>query len=501
MKNRALKFHTLALAAAAALFALPACAEESGWTVATLPASDATMLQTAGTPLYAYRGASSDMTLGDVTFQAGADLSGANIAFDPAFTEANANAGGSSLLGSAWNFGASQGMDEIRLTLSGLTSGHEYLVQILARNAWGNTYITIGDLTRVNIQSGNGSSGATVYGTIRAVGTSHDVVFKMGGSGAARYVAAVQVRDLGAAAPSVVDPSIGTASVEVSGSTATVTLSGVAMGTDAQGADATSYDVSYSLTNAPAVVALRDQTGATASFDIANLADGDYTCAVTVATDANKSATTNLSFQIGTPPVTPWTVSPMGPDEASFLTNGTLVYAYATLDQNQPVNGISFRRGASDNVLAENIDVSPSFSSHIEGMGHVDWTNYGWLLKRALYWDASVPETVLTLRLKNLVRGHDYLVQIVSFSRRSEEAGMMISVNGTPPRPIGPNGSDTTYRYGASIVGTFTATDTTEDVAVSFSGNGTGYRPINAIQVRELPAAAPTAKPTVIFVH
>ena len=169
MKNRALKFHPLALAAAAALFALPAGAEESGWTVATLPASDATMLQTAGTPLYAYRGASSDMTLGDVTFQAGADLSGANITFDPAFTEANANAGGSSLLGSAWNFGASQGMAEIRLTLSGLTSGHEYLVQILARNAWGNPYITIGDLTRVNIQSGNGSSGATVYGTILAV--------------------------------------------------------------------------------------------------------------------------------------------------------------------------------------------------------------------------------------------------------------------------------------------------------------------------------------------
>ena len=206
MNRIARKTAALALAAAAVLFAAPASAEDSGWTVATLPASDATMLQTAGTPLYAYRGASTAMTLGDVTFQAGADLSGANIAFDPAFTEANANAGGSSLLGSAWNFGVSQSMDEIRLTLSGLTSGHEYLVQILARNGWGNPYITIGDLPRVNIQSGNGSSGATVYGTIRAVGTSYDVVFKMGGSGAARFVAAVQVRDLGAAAPSVADP-------------------------------------------------------------------------------------------------------------------------------------------------------------------------------------------------------------------------------------------------------------------------------------------------------
>ena len=295
MNRIARKTAAIALAAAAALFALPAGAEDSGWTVATLPASDATMLQTAGTPLYAYRGASTAMTLGDVTFQAGADLSGANIAFAPAFTEANANAGGSSLLGTAWNFGASQSMAEIRLTLSGLTSGHEYLVQILARNQWGNPSITIGDLASVTTQTGNGSSGATVYGTIQAVGSSHDVVFKMGGSGAARYVAAVQVRDLGAAAPSVADPSIGSASVSVSGATATVSLGGIMLGTDAQGAAATSYDVSYSLTNAPAVVALRDQTGATASFDIANLADGDYACAVTVATDANKRSEEHTS--------------------------------------------------------------------------------------------------------------------------------------------------------------------------------------------------------------
>lgn len=487
------------LAAFAALFASSVPAATDGtWTVETLTASDATMLQTAGTPLYAYRGASSAMTLGDVTFQAGADLSRANITFDPAFTEANANAGGSSLLGTAWNFGASQSMAEIRLTLSGLTSGHKYLVQILARNAWGNPYITIGDLPRVNTQTGNGS---TVYGTIQAVGSSHDVVFKMGGTGAARYVAAVQVRDLGAAAPSVVDPSIESVSVLVSGDTATVSLGGIVLGTDAQGAAAGAYDVSYSLTNAPAVVALRDQTGATASFDIANLADGEYTCAVTVETDAGKTASTNLAFRVGEAPVAPWTVSPMGPDETSILTQGTLVYAYATLDQDQPVNGISFRRGASANVLAENIDVSPSFSSHIEGMGHVDWTNYGWLLKRALYWDSSVSETTMTLRLKNLVRGHNYLVQIVSFSSRSEEAGMMISVNGTPPQHIGPNGNDTTYQYGASIVGTFTATGATEDVLVTYSGNATGYRPINAIQVRELPADGPAKKGVVVITY
>ena len=39
------------------------------------------------------------------------------------------------------------------------------------------------------------------------------------------------------------------------------------------------------------------------------------------------------------------------------------------------------------------------------------------------------------------------------------------------------------------------------DVVVTYSAASSGMRPLNAIQVRELPAAAPTAKPTAIFVH
>ena len=85
-------------------------------------------------------------------------------------------------------------------------------MQILARNSFGNAYITIGDLPAVSIQNGNGSSGATVYGSFAAEGTSHVVAFKMGGSGASRYVSAVQVRDLGAAVPP--EPIIGCADGE-----------------------------------------------------------------------------------------------------------------------------------------------------------------------------------------------------------------------------------------------------------------------------------------------
>jgi beta-glucosidase len=195
-------------------FAVGGSSGSVDWTVATLPASNETMLRTDGTPLYAYRGSSTARTLGDVTFQAGADLSGANISFNPAFASAGANAGSSSILGEAWDFGVDTGMAEIRLTLSGLTAGHEYLVQILARNSYGNAYVTIGDLPAVSIQNGNGSSGATVYGSFAAEGTSHVIAFKMGGSGARRYVSAVQVRDLGAAGPpepKSIDPVIGCA--------------------------------------------------------------------------------------------------------------------------------------------------------------------------------------------------------------------------------------------------------------------------------------------------
>ena len=167
------------------------------WTVATLPASDETMLRTDGTLLYAYRGASTDQTLGGITFQAGADLSSANISFNPTFNNADENAGSTSLLGTAWNFGVDTGMGEIRLTLSGLTAGHAYLLQILARNSFGNPSITIGDIPAVSIQNGSGSSGATVYGSFTAEAASHVVTFKMGGSGAGRFVAAIQVRDLG----------------------------------------------------------------------------------------------------------------------------------------------------------------------------------------------------------------------------------------------------------------------------------------------------------------
>ena len=271
------------------------------WTVEIL--TDATAIQTSGTSLYAYRGASTSLTLGDVTFEAGADLSAANIVFDPAFSAANVQSASDTgtLRGLAWNFGVASGMADIKLTLNGLVTGRQYLVEILAHNSYGDANISIGDLTPVSTRSGQY---ATVYGSFTAESSSHDVVFKMGGAGGARYVNAIQVRDLGegggSSGATVVAPSIESASVTTNGTTATVSLSGIVMGTDDEGTNATSYAVSYSLTNAPAVTALSNQSGATASFDIENLADGEYTCEVTITTDKGKTASKAVSFTIGT---------------------------------------------------------------------------------------------------------------------------------------------------------------------------------------------------------
>jgi hypothetical protein len=47
-----------------------------------------------------------------------------------------------------------------------------------------------------------------------------------------------------------------------------------------------------------------------------------------------------------------------------------------------------------------------------------------------------------------------------------------------------------TNKYGASLVGVFDATGETEDIAIKYSGPA-GWRVLNAIQVRELPASEP----------
>lgn len=286
---------------------------------------------------------------------------------------------------------------------------------------------------------------------------------------------------IGPPPPEVVAPFIGSASVTTNGMTATIALSEITMGTDSQGAAAASYSVSYALNGGSAVAALANQSGATASFDIENLADGRYTCVVTITTDKNKTADTTVSFRIGEPPpiTVGWTVGPMSADASTIRTDGDLLYAYAA--QNGTVGGVSFVRdaplGAAGMVSASPAPTMGGGSWGTEGLSG----DFGTMLQNGWNWTGDGTELSYTLTLAGLTPGKNYLVQLV-MHRQSKN--MLVSVNGSAQANL--NGDDEEhYKYGASIVGLFTASAATQDITVTYTERG-GDRPLNAIQVRYL---------------
>ena len=457
-----------------------------GWTVETLSASDETMLQTAGTLLYAYRGASTDRTLGGVTFQAGANLSSASISFDPAFVNADANAGSSSLLGTAWNFGVDTGMGEIHLTLSGLTAGHAYLLQILARNSYGNAYITIGDLPAVNTQNGNGSSGATVYGSFTAEASSQVVTFKMGGSGAARYVAALQVRDLGEGGGGggedpidPVDPTTPVCMLTIPEKTGlqlqSVTTNGVAVtavGGSYSIVSNTQVTVTFAAASGYEIV-----SGNPVVFTVSGaktFADADYPVVQTTSGG-------------GDDPVVPpvglgWTATPMSASGDTICTTGALVYAYAR--RTGTVNTVPFTGLGDVNLGDVYGNISFSFDVGMNRDMNADSSDpYQNLIGHR--WVGS--SGARTLTLKGLSTGKTYLVQLILNMQDSFAAGACF----TAPGDVTAKANGEGWENGGSLVGVFVAGGDTE----TFSLVSSVYTVLSAIQVRELPEEAPEVDP------
>ena len=393
-----------------------------------------------------------------------------------------------------------------KIVLNNLTDGKKYLVQIIVfRNDGASHTATVPNNGPTIHFGGTGwEYGGSLIGIFTASGTSKEFTFQYSGSAC---INAIQVRELdgsgggGGDEPTVVDPSIGSASVSVSGATATVSLGGIVLGTDAQGVAATSYDVSYSLANATSVTALSNQSSATASFDIANLADGSYACAVTIETDVGTSISTNLSFTIGgVVPAANWTAGPMSSTGDTIRTDGTLVYAYSVLGGT--VGGVTFESAL---YFADAVQVSASPAP--TGYKMSDFQNagvsgdFGHMLEGGWYWGYDgdgAGALSATITLKGLTAGKTYLVQLVCH-RQSNST--LISANGSTPVHIHGTHDGVNYTYGGSIVGVFTATGATENVTVTYSENSSGMRPLNAIQVRELPSDEPAGKPAVITVR
>ena len=159
------------------------------------------------------------------------------------------------------------------------------------------------------------------------------------------------------AALSVSFPQVGSVSAKVTGTSATLTLSDVVKGTDASGAAASSYKVTYKLDTAAETTLAADETGDSATVEFADLADGWHTCAVTVSADGVvKSPAKRVKFQIDTnADKVGWKVAPMDADGSAFRDDGTQVFARGYTSKT--VNGITFSSGFPS---SEQATVSPS---------------------------------------------------------------------------------------------------------------------------------------------
>ena len=403
-------------------------------------------------------------------------------------------------LGNGWYWDSDgAGTHTVTLTLSNLAGGKKYLVQFLAHNFFNNTTIVSANgCDPVHIHGDNAESGkygALVTGVFTAVGATKDVTITyQGGSGKMPFNA-VQVREIsdgesgggGEGGATVVEPSIGSVSATPNGSSVSLFLSGIVMGTDDAGTNATSYSVSYALNGGTPVAALSNQTGATATFSIENLADGEYTCGVTITTDKNKtSAAKSVSFTIATssggggggsggdPVETGWTGATATANGSFFSTDGTLLYAYAV--SSVTVNGIEF--AADADLETAGTSISPAFNATDGNSGSEGASgDFGKMLANTWVWSQN--QNSATLTLKGLTAGNRYLVQILAHHNWSP--GVNISIGGKGP--VGLQGDDA--KYGAIFTGVFEAAGATANVEIAFSGSG-GRRVLNAIQVRNL---------------
>ncbi len=472
----------------------------AGWTSEPMDAAGA-KFSTEGTLVYAY--ATQAQTVNGVAFTRALPLASTDsIAFTPAATgfdgglmnEGVSDSGYGLILGNGWTWtDSSTDTKSVTLTLKNLTPGERYLVQILSHTHWsGSMLVSANGCDAQHVYGSDetsGKYGALMTGIFTASAETQDVEILFSGSSGDRPINAVQVRNLGeGGGVIVIAPSITSADSSVSGSNATVSLSGIKLGTDDEGVAATSYAVSYTLNGGAAVAALSNQTGTSASFQISDLADGSYTCEVTITTDKNKSATKSVSFAVSTsgqgggggePVEAGWTGSALGATSASIRTDGTLKYAYA--GGNYTVNGVAFL-ASSGLINNENcvvwegtggaLPATPTPPSAVTDSAYKNLLGHCW-------WASGKGRKI---QLNNLESGKQYLVQIIAFNQTYTTQSATAPDGTTTVKFCG-----TGWEYGSSLVGVFTANGTSEEFTIEYSGNAC----INAIQVRELPADAP----------
>lgn len=481
------------------------CAAENAVWAAYPMDGDAEMISREGASVYAFAStgngtssAAGEFVLNGTAFTTFANFgnkpSSLKISFslNPSFTMTGSGWGTvgladpsyAQMISTGWWF---RGGTETTVKVKDLEVGTNYLLQIVFHKETANHSGAI----RVSAPGEEGPSvycegpdwpyGGTLICRFRAtdVTESFTLAYDDPGSHHDMLINAIQVRNLDAQS---IAPKIGTVEAEVSGTTASVSVSGILLGTDHEGNEASSYDLSYSLNGGASVSVGSALTAGSTSFDIVGLADGSYDCVVQVLTDRNETATNSVRFAINTS--IRWKAKTLGETEDAIETRGVLVYAYART--NSVVNTVPFE-GLGD----VNLDTS-SMQGYDKAKFYMNRTLYpqkpastspdDYVKMQENYWRGNIDgDGLVTMQLKDLKPGERYLVQIVCSLQEDYASGAQVT---TPDGQVA-KANGTGWEHGGSLVGIFNAADTTKSFALTFSR----YVVFNAIQVRKLPQA------------
>jgi nitrous oxide reductase accessory protein NosL len=226
---------------------------------------------------------------------------------------------------------------------------------------------------------------------------------------------------------------------------------------------------------------------------------GQYTIGAFTATTTTQSFTIdggNSTAQINAIQVrdvtsmiswsTPTTIS--NPTDISTI--GTLLYAYNGSDSDTTVNGVTFtgENGTTNwGVGVTLLGWSEWTPSDFEGgksqwsTSNSPWDNLPAGYKTMLQGGTYSWSGVSTVKLNNLVVGHQYQVQVWAHTCDNSVATELVSGANTVALAV--NSLQALDGLGQFVIGTFTANATTQ--SFTMDGN-TGNRQINAIQVRDI---------------
>ena len=181
----------------------------------------------------------------------------------------------------------------------------------------------------------------------------------------------------------VLDPEIGAVSSVVNSTVATIGLAGVKMGTDDEAVPATSYSVSYSLDDGDPQKVLENQTGETASFDIAELTEGEHSCSVTITSDkgktsAAKTVTFAVKIEIVDPSVGSVTVQPVS--STATVTLADIVRGTDAAGNPATMYSVYYKLNGGENVPALENQTAASVDFAIENLEDGDYSCVVWIV-------------------------------------------------------------------------------------------------------------------------